>query len=220
MAVLDRAIDVVPGTDLVLVFTRYAGTQLLTMVGTPTGGTFTATYRGATTSAVAYNASAATLQTALEALSTIKAGNVAVSGSAGGPWTVTPQGQLSAVDFFANLITINGSALTGGTSPHVVVTTPVLDLTTGYTYAFQARDSAGELTPDIQIDATHTTQGSIVTGGAAGTITVTINRATTAALIFPTATGSVANFVLVEIHSSLYTPLIEGQLRLKGAYFV
>ena len=48
---------------------------------TATGGTYTLTWRGQTTSAIAYNASAATIQSALEALSTVGAGNVSVAGS-------------------------------------------------------------------------------------------------------------------------------------------
>lgn len=51
-------------------------------------GTFTLTYSGQTTSAIAYNASAATIQTALEALSNIGVGEALVSGSVGGPFTV------------------------------------------------------------------------------------------------------------------------------------
>jgi len=47
-------------------------------LGGATGGTFTITFGGQTTSAVAYNASAATLKTAIEALSTIGSGNVEV----------------------------------------------------------------------------------------------------------------------------------------------
>ncbi|MGE4196016.1 MAG: ASPIC/UnbV domain-containing protein [Phycisphaerales bacterium] len=46
---------------------------------TPTGGTFTLTHSGNTTSALAYNASAATVQAALEALASIGSGNVSVS---------------------------------------------------------------------------------------------------------------------------------------------
>jgi hypothetical protein len=56
--------------------------QTITITGTPTGGTFTLTFAGATTSAIAYNASAATVQTALEALSTIGSGNVLCAGGA------------------------------------------------------------------------------------------------------------------------------------------
>jgi hypothetical protein len=65
---------------------------------TPTGGTFVLAYSGVSTSDIAYNASAATVSAALEALSSIGASNVAVTGDAGGPWTVTFQGTLAATD--------------------------------------------------------------------------------------------------------------------------
>ena len=55
----------------------------------PTSGTFTLTFGANTTSAIAYNASAATVQTALNALASItSAGGVTVTGVAGGPWQV------------------------------------------------------------------------------------------------------------------------------------
>lgn len=49
----------------------------------PTSGTFTLTHSGNTTTALAYNATPAALQAALEALVSIGAGNVSVSGEAG-----------------------------------------------------------------------------------------------------------------------------------------
>lgn len=45
-----------------------------------TAGTYTLTFGGQTTTAIAYNATAATIQAALEALSTIGVGNVTVTG--------------------------------------------------------------------------------------------------------------------------------------------
>jgi hypothetical protein len=61
--------------------------QQLTITGVPTGGTFTLTYNGQTTSAIAYDANAATVQAALAALSNIGVGNVAVTG---GPLPASP----------------------------------------------------------------------------------------------------------------------------------
>lgn len=58
-----------------------------------TSGTFTLTFDGETTAAIAEAATASAVQSALEALSNINPGDVAVSGSAGGPWTVTFTGQ-------------------------------------------------------------------------------------------------------------------------------
>jgi hypothetical protein len=91
--------------------------QLVTVTGSPTGGTFTLSYAGQTTAGIAYNASAAAVQSALTALSTIGSGNVGVTGSAGGPYTVTFKGDLSGMD--AAQLTASGASLTGGTSPAV-----------------------------------------------------------------------------------------------------
>src|SRR3981081_3618983 len=62
--------------------------QTVTITGAPTGGTFTLTYSGQTTTALAYNAPAAAVQGALVALSNIGTGNVNGTGPVGGPWKV------------------------------------------------------------------------------------------------------------------------------------
>ncbi|MGW1059346.1 hypothetical protein [Micromonospora rubida] len=56
---------------------------------------YTLTYSGQTTASIAQAATAAQVQAALEALSNIGAGNVAVAGASGGPYTVTFQGALA-----------------------------------------------------------------------------------------------------------------------------
>lgn len=90
--------------------------QVATITGTPTGGTFTLAIGGAVTAPLAYNAASSAVQTAVRALG--KPFEAAtVSGSAGGPYTIT----LSPVGGAAGQIVANGSALTGGTSPAVVV---------------------------------------------------------------------------------------------------
>lgn len=98
--------------------------QVVTLTGTPTGGTFTLTYSGQTTSAIAYNAAPATVDAALEALSTIGLNNVSVTGSAGGPWTVTFIGTLAATN--AALMTGSGASLTGGSAQALTVTDTVV----------------------------------------------------------------------------------------------
>jgi hypothetical protein len=94
--------------------------QTLTTTGVPTGGTFTLTFNGATTTAIAYNASAATVQAALQALTSIGSGNIT---AAGGPLptavVLTFAGSLAGQ--YQNLITGNSTLLTGGTTPAVVV---------------------------------------------------------------------------------------------------
>jgi hypothetical protein len=94
-------------------------TQTVTMVGPPTGGTWRVAFQGATTADLAYNISAANLQTALVGLSTIGAGNAAVTGSAGGPYTVTFQGALAGSD--VPLLAVDASSLQGAGNQDVVV---------------------------------------------------------------------------------------------------
>lgn len=97
--------------------------QTVTITGTPTGGTFTLTYAGQITAGIAYNANAAAVQSALEALSNIGVGDVTVTGGPGPgtPFTVTFTGTLAATDVAQ--MTASGAALTGGTAPAVNVTT-------------------------------------------------------------------------------------------------
>lgn len=95
--------------------------QTVTITGSPTGGTFTLTYSGQTTSGIAYNASAATVATALKALSNIGDDDVSVSGDAGGPYTVSFIGALADTDVAA--LTASGASLTGGTTPGVTIAT-------------------------------------------------------------------------------------------------
>jgi RHS repeat-associated protein len=52
-----------------------------------TGGSFRLAFLGQTTAAIAYNASAATVESSLEALQAVD--QVTVTGNAGGPWTIT-----------------------------------------------------------------------------------------------------------------------------------
>lgn len=85
--------------------------QVVTLIGSPTGGTFTLTFQGQTTSATAYNASAATVQTNLIALSNIGASDVVVTGSAGGPYTCTFAATLANTDL--QQMTGSGASLTG-----------------------------------------------------------------------------------------------------------
>lgn len=92
--------------------------EVVTLTIDATGGTFTLTFGGQTTAAIAENATAATVQAALEALSTIGAGNVQVVGSAGGPYTIIFRGSLGRQDVGA--ITTDATLLTGGASTATV----------------------------------------------------------------------------------------------------
>lgn len=95
-------------------FVPVSDVQTITIVGSPTGGTYTLSFNGQTTSAIAFNASASTIQTDLQALSTIGTGKVAVTGT--GPFSAT-----FSLYGLQSPMTATGS-LTGGTTPHVTVT--------------------------------------------------------------------------------------------------
>ncbi|GAB2970253.1 phage major capsid protein [Nocardioides montaniterrae] len=90
--------------------------QVITITGTPTGGTFTISGNGATSAPIAYNAASSAVQTAVRTLGGPFA-NATVAGSAGGPYTVT----LGTTGVATGPLRADGSALTGGTSPAAVV---------------------------------------------------------------------------------------------------
>lgn len=78
---------------------------------------FTITYSGQTTGSIAAAATAATVQTALEALSNLAPGDVVVTGAAGGPYSLTFGGTL--VD--TNVAAVTATP-TGGTGTVTVAT--------------------------------------------------------------------------------------------------
>jgi hypothetical protein len=88
--------------------------QTVTINGTPTGGTFTLSSGGNSTS-LAYNAAAATAQTAVRAWGGIYAG-VTVTGSAGGPYTISFPNATTNVQAPSAPFSVDQSALTGGTA--------------------------------------------------------------------------------------------------------
>lgn len=98
--------------------------QQVAITGAPTGGTFTLTFSGQITSGIAYNASAANVQSALEALSNIAPGDVTCTG---GPLPTTAVSVSFTGGSYAGTdvpqMTADGTGLTGGTSPAVTVTT-------------------------------------------------------------------------------------------------
>jgi flagellar hook protein FlgE len=91
----------------------------------PDSGTYTLTYGGETTAAIAWNANAAAIQTALEALSNVDTGDVTVSGSMASGATFTFDNTLGDVD----TLTMDSSALLDGA---VVVTNSIAETTKGF----------------------------------------------------------------------------------------
>jgi hypothetical protein len=98
-------------------------THTVTISGSPTGGTFRLTYGGRSTGNLAYNASAADVQAALRALTSVagvnnSTGDVNVTGAVGGPYSVVFG---SAVAVPGSALTATSIALTGGSGPTVSV---------------------------------------------------------------------------------------------------
>lgn len=92
-------------------FTHGPSTYTVTL-GSPSSGNFTLTLNGKTTANIAYNAAASAVKSAIVALDdNVSASDVTVTGSNGGPYTVTVPGLLS----------IDGTGLTGGSTSVVLV---------------------------------------------------------------------------------------------------
>jgi len=96
--------------------------QTVTITGVPTGGAVKLSWVGQTTTDIPFNATAAQVQAALEALVNINVGDVVVTGGPGPAtaWIVTFGGQFARTD--VPQMTAS-STLTGGTTPAVAVTT-------------------------------------------------------------------------------------------------
>lgn len=90
--------------------------QTVTITGGPTAGNFTLTFNGTTTANIAFNAAATAVEDALE--TALGNGNFRVTGSAGGPYTVTFFNDWGNQD--VPLMTA-AHTFTGGTSPAIGV---------------------------------------------------------------------------------------------------
>ncbi len=92
--------------------------------GTVTGGTYNLTYKGRTTSNIAWNANAATIQASLEALDSVNTGDIVVSAT-----TDITGGDLlfTFADTLGNVprVMIDDSSLTGTGSPEVTISQSV-----------------------------------------------------------------------------------------------
>lgn len=112
--------DYVSGTDYVVNYTSNVDEVQTITIANATGGTFTLSFNGQITANIAYNASAATVESALEALANLDTADVAVSGSTGGPYTIT----FSGVYTNSNVpeLVANGAGLTGS-SPTITAHT-------------------------------------------------------------------------------------------------
>lgn len=119
-------ITTLPGNvpDGVTVTAVSNASQLLYLEGGPTGGTFTLSFQGQTTTPLAYNATNAQIQSALAALSTIGTGNVACSGGITSELEIMLIGALGGAA--QPTLTVNTSGLIGGNSPSAVIQTQLV----------------------------------------------------------------------------------------------
>lgn len=116
-----------------------------------------------TTAALAFGASNATIQSALQALSNVGSGNAVVTGT--GPFTVTFQGNLAALPI--PVMTVDNTAATGGTVTVAHTTTGV----TANTYrAYASGSSDGSQTPTgvLEYDVVTDAAGQVTYGAQAG----------------------------------------------------
>lgn len=135
----------------------------------PTGGTYTLTFGGNTTGALNYNDAAATVETALDALTSVtNRGGVAVSGS------YNSVGGLIIVfsDYAAATLDLSSLVVTSGTA-----TSTVTLQNNGYTQA-------------VLIQSTLASE--YVGGVSSGTFTVTIGGDTTSALSYNSSAATIA----------------------------
>ena len=98
--------------------------QQTVRVNSATGGTFTLTFKGQTTTALPFDATAAQVDAALEALSTVGADNVQTSGGPANTGNVNVFFRRALQQSNQDALTASGAALTG-TSPAVALATSV-----------------------------------------------------------------------------------------------
>lgn len=174
------------GSDISLDGNRASLTKLnrtitLTLLGNPTGGAFTITVKGAssssTSSNIAFNATASTVQAAILALHLPETAGAVASGNAGGPYQITlPNGVAATVK-------ADGSGLTGGNNVYALT---ILGKPTGGTFtitvgnettkgiASNAPTSAVAAALGSLASAGHWPADPVVTGTAGGPYQITL----------------------------------------------
>ncbi len=107
-------------------------------LGAASAGSITITFSGQTTGAIAFNAAAATVQTALEALSNVDPGDITVTGGAlPNTITLTFAGQYAGTN--VPQVTVTPTGLTGGT---VTVNTTVAGVSEDPTLTLRSHTAA------------------------------------------------------------------------------
>ncbi len=176
--------------------------QTITIAGEPTGGTFTLSFEGHTTTPIPYDATTEQVGQALGGIAPVSPGDVsgypgpvAVTGRVGGPYTVyfrhsdTSEPQLQA----------DGSALVPATSVDVAVTQQGGEAyDTHYHFEYEQRQAGVE-------PFTHATQGPTVDAGSGDTAQIV-----SVDLPGPTP-GAAYRYRLVASSNSPGNPVVDGQ---------
>jgi hypothetical protein len=123
---------------------EYTGNATQTLTVTATGGSYKLLYNGVATTAIAFNAVAATIQTALNAIPALSPAGVAVTGT--GPWTITFQNQLG--EQVVPLLTVDNTLATGGTAAVTAGTAGVA----GQVGSYASGNSNGTQTPRFLLE--------------------------------------------------------------------
>lgn len=105
-----------PTANTVAVTTGTSGVQTVTITGAPAGGTFTLSWNGQTTAPIAYNATAAAVQAAINALT-----GASSATAGGGPLPSSAVVVTFPAAMVQATLSANGAGLTGGTGPAVAV---------------------------------------------------------------------------------------------------
>jgi hypothetical protein len=150
-----------------LPFSATNGSQTLVQSGNPSGGTFTITVAGQTTTDLAYNASAADVQTALEALSNLVPGDVYVQVPSIGTYTITFSSAYLTANTNVQPVTASAANLTtaGTGTPAITVTTSdgvrMADGTVLKPAKAVPMDIASAFKPGVQATNAYQTIGSV-----------------------------------------------------------
>lgn len=148
--------------------------QTITLPTTPTGGTFTLTYNGVTSSALDHDSTASEVATALNGLSTLGTGQVDVSGSASGPYVVSFSGSIGQAGY-VEPISVTDSTTGGTGTASVASTRTFLGWTEGDTQLNIEETWAEHMVNEVLSAVDHSPESE------AGTISATLSEATLAA---------------------------------------
>jgi hypothetical protein len=171
--------------------------------GAPTGGSFTVNVDGALAT-IQWNSSAASAQTALQALTTVGAGNLLVTGGALPATPLTCTWAAPYAGTYKNILVAGVNSLTGGTAPAPAYahTTPGVpaDLTTYGTYAWDCAGNDGTLQGSYPTQATFIYgQGPTVTVSAPA---ASSTQTTATPTVTWTATGQVKYRIQIYLHGT------------------